>query len=308
MRSQTLFYSPFLPAFIRSNVFGIGLFTATLLWGSAFANAAPEITQGSTIKTPTRTQSTGKFLVVIDPGHGGPDTGAVYREKGTVLTEKTLTLLIARDLARELIIRGQNVVLTRNDDREVLLSDRTAIANKLKADAFISIHLNSSTDKIKSGGVETFILNHATDDTSKRLADLENAVLKESSANANANAGSNVSLIMKDLILDGTLEPSKELACSVQMHIKNASRDRGVKQALFYVLLGADMPSILIETGFMNNKEDRERILAAKSRLVLAAEIAGAIDDYRHKKTSKNCSVQSEKLYQRKAEPPRKRI
>ena len=249
-----------------------------------------------------------KFLVVIDPGHGGPDTGAVFREKGTVLSEKTLTLLIARDLARELIIRGHNVVLTRNDDREVLLSDRTAIANKVKADVFISVHLNSSTDKIKSGGVETFILNHATDETSKRLADLENAVLKDSQANG--NGGSNVSLIMKDLILDGTLTPSKELACSVQGHIKSASRDRGVKQALFYVLLGADMPSILIESGFMNSKQDRDRIMTTKSRLALAAQIASAIDDYRHKKTPKHCQVLNEKLFKRDDEPAgaRKRL
>lgn len=249
---------------------------------------------------------TPKFLVVIDPGHGGPDTGAVYKENKVTLAEKTLTLLIARDLARELIIRGQNVVLTRNDDREVLLSDRTAMANRLKADVFLSIHLNSSEEKIKSGGVETFFLNHATDETSKRLADLENSVLKDSQANA--NGGSNVNLIMKDLILDGTLTPSKELACSVQARIKSSTRDRGVKQALFYVLLGADMPSILIEAGFMNSKDDRVRIQNTKNRLALAAQIASAIDDYRHHKTPKRCQVLSEKLFKRDAEPTRKRI
>ena len=254
-----------------------------------------------------------KFLVVIDPGHGGPDKGAVFRENGTVLSEKTLTLLVARDLARELIIRGHNVVLTRNDDRDVLLSDRTALANKLKADVFISIHLNSSSDKIKSGGVETFILNHATDETSKRLADMENAVLKDSKANTNGNnqtGSSNVSLIMKDLILDGNLAPSKELACSVQSKIKTAARDRGVKQALFYVLLGTDMPSILIETGFMNSKADRDRILNTKKRFALAAQIADAVDDYRHKKTPKHCQVLSEKQFKRDDEPkhPRKNL
>jgi N-acetylmuramoyl-L-alanine amidase len=247
-----------------------------------------------------------KFLVVIDPGHGGRDTGAVFKEKGTSYAEKNLTLLISRDLARELIIRGQNVILTRNDDREVLLSDRTAIANRVKADVFISIHLNSSQDKIRSGGVETFILNHATDENSKRLADLENTVLKDSQANA--NAGSNVSLIMKDLILEGTSKPSKELACSVQARITAKGRDRGVKQALFYVLLGADMPSILIETGFMNSKTDRDRILNTKSRLALSAEIATAIDDYRHHRNPKHCQVLSEKLFKRDAETPRKRI
>ena len=263
----------------------------------------------SSVAKPNFKTDNKKFLVVIDPGHGGQDTGAVYRENGTVLSEKTLTLLIARDLARELIIRGQDVILTRNDDREVLLSNRTAIANKLKADVFISIHLNSSNEKIKSGGVETFILNHATDETSKRLADLENSVLKDSQASANGSmGGSDVSLIMKDLILDGTQKPSKELACSVQERIKNASRDRGVKQALFYVLLGADMPSILIEAGFMNSKADRDRILTVKTRLALAAQIASAIDDYRHKKTPKRCQVLSEKLFKRSAEPPRKNI
>ncbi len=261
-----------------------------------------------TLLSQAEAKSAKKFLVVIDPGHGGPDTGAVYKENGKHTNEKTLTLLIARDLARELIIRGHNVILTRNDDREVLLSDRTAIANKLQADVFISIHLNSSPEKIKSGGVETFILNHATDEGSKRLADLENSVLKDSQANS---ASSNVSLIMKDLILDGSLIPSKELACSVQSHIKaSATRDRGVKQALFYVLLGADMPSILIETGFMNNKEDRDRIMTTKSRIGLATQIAGAVDDYRHKKTPKRCLVHSEKLFKRADEPkrPRNRI
>lgn len=250
---------------------------------SAYAQSAPAVGK--------------KFLVVIDPGHGGKDTGAVFREAKQRFTEKALTLLLARDLARELIIRGINVILTRNDDREMMLSDRTALANKLKADVFISIHLNSSAEKIRAGGVETFILNHATDDSSRRLADLENAVLKDSQANGVGS--SNVSLIMKDLILDSTLVPSKELACSVQGRIKAGARDRGVKQALFYVLLGADMPSILIEAGFLSSKMDRDRIIQTKSRLGLAAQIAAAIDDYRHKRRNRKCEVMSEKQFQR---------
>ncbi len=245
-----------------------------------------------------------KFIVVIDPGHGGPDTGAIHRQVGDVtLTEKHFTLLLAKDLARELVIRGHRAVLTRQEDREVLLSDRTALANRMKADVFISIHMNSSTDSVRSGGVETFILNHATDDTSKRLADLENAVLKGSQVNA-ASGSNQVSLIMKDLILEANLAPSKELACSVQARIKHAATDRGVKQALFYVLLGTDMPSILIESGFMNLKEDRDRILMRRSRMTLAAEIAAAVDDYRLKRTPKRCQVRSEKQFIRKNEPP----
>jgi N-acetylmuramoyl-L-alanine amidase len=252
-----------------------------------------------------------KFTIVIDPGHGGPDTGAVHKQKGDVtLTEKHFTLLLAKDLARELVIRGHRVNLTRTDDREVLLSDRTALANRLRADIFISLHMNSSSDAVRSGGVETFILNHATDTTSKRLADLENAVLKGSQVNA-ASGSSQVSLIMKDLILDANLAPSKELACSVQARIKHAATDRGVKQALFYVLLGTDMPSILIESGFMNLKEDRDRILFSKQRLTLAAEIAAAVDDYRLKRSPKRCQIRSEKQFIRKEEPtprPKDRI
>ncbi len=248
--------------------------------------------------------SSGKLLVVIDPGHGGSDTGAVYEGGKTRLTEKHFTLLLARDLARELIIRGHNVILTRNEDRDMRLSDRTAIANKVKADIFISIHLNSSEEAIKTGGVETFILNHATDETSRRLADLENAVLRDSQANSDTGS-SNVSLIMKDLILDANLAPSRDLACSVQSRIRGKINDRGVKQALFYVLLGADMPSILIESGFMNSKEDRDRILFTRPRLSMAADLAGAVDDFRMNRKKGPCLVQSEKQFQRKAELPR---
>ncbi len=245
-----------------------------------------------------------KFLVVIDPGHGGSDRGAVHQSGSVTLTEKHFTLLLARDLARELIIRGHNVILTRNDDRDVLLSDRTALANRVKADIFISLHLNSSEEQIRSGGMETFILNHASDATSRRLAEFENSVLKESQANSDS---SNVSLIMKDLMLDANLTPSRDLACSVQSRISVNARDRGVKQALFYVLLGADMPSILIESGFMNSKEDRDRILFTRPRMVLAAQIARAVDDYRLKRKLAPCNVLSEKQFQRKAELPRPR-
>lgn len=244
-----------------------------------------------------------KLLVVIDPGHGGSDTGAVFDDqksikhlfkvpgKKTAISEKDLTLLIARDLARELLIKGNNVILTRNQDKDIQLPDRTALANRLKANVFISIHMNSSSEKNqKSGGIETYILNHTTDDSSKRLADLENKVLKESKAMEKTNSP-NVSLIMKDMILDANLEPSRQLACAVQSRLTKNSINRGVKQALFYVLLGADMPSILIEAGFINSKQDRERVLNTKTRLKLAAQIAGAVDDYRLKKIPSHCRV-----------------
>ncbi len=248
----------------------------------------------------------GKLLLVIDPGHGGSDKGAVYHDEGKIgkffktpekpfdVMEKDLTLMIARDLARELLIKGHSVILTRNEDRDMSLPERTALANKLKANIFISIHMNSSTEKDqKSGGIETFILNHATDDSSKRLADLENKVLMESKAMEKTKS-SNVSLIMKDMILDANLEPSRQLACAVQSRLSQNTINRGVKQALFYVLLGADMPSILIEAGFINARSDRLNVLKTKARLKIAAQIAQAIDDYRSKKIPQSCHLINE--------------
>jgi N-acetylmuramoyl-L-alanine amidase len=242
-------------------------------------------------------RSGNKFLVVLDPGHGGNDSGAHIKESGQNFTEKDLTLKLARDLARELIIRDFNVILTRNQDEFVPLADRTALANKVKADVFVSIHLNSTSEKMKRGGVETFILNHATDEASKRLADLENSVLKDSAA-SEKNSTPDISLIMKDMILDANLEPSRKLACAVHDQLKKGTKDRGVKQALFYVLLGADMPSILIEAGFINASEDRERILDQKSRLKLANHFAQALEAYRRGRVP-NCKIHHEDQFQR---------
>lgn len=241
-----------------------------------------------------------KLLIVIDPGHGGSDHGAkiettISRSKKTIIMEKDLTLKLAKDLARELLIKGHKAILTRNDDRELSLPDRTALANRLKANIFISIHMNSSPENVRvSGGFETYILNHATDESSKRLADLENKVLQESEA-AIKTASSNVSLIMKDMILDANLEPSRQLACAVQSHMTRNSINRGVKQALFYVLLGADMPSILIEAGFLNSSPDRERVMNTRSRLRMAAQIADAVDDFRQLKIPPSCRIIDEK-------------
>src|SRR5690606_17595469 len=128
------------------------------------------------------------------------------------------------------------------DDVDVALPERTAIANRLGASLFISLHMNSGGAE----GFETYILNTATDEQSKRLADLENKVLEGSVANQ-GSAGS-VSLIVKDLLLAANFDESRDLACAVQGKVhqaalrfrkKNAVRNRGVKQGLFYVLLGA---------------------------------------------------------------------
>ncbi len=228
-------------------------------------------------------------IVVLDPGHGGSDRGAVHASSPHELLEKDLTLLLAQSIAEALRKRGVDTILTRDRDVDLALEERTALANQIRAKAFVSIHMNSlPPEKGKTrGGFETYILNHTTDQTSQRLAKMENAVLKGSIAEIPNDSG-DVPLIVKDLLLDASRARSQELACLVQSSVVRASRqphrsashNRGVRQALFYVLLGADMPSILLEAGFINHDSDRELILKDASRAQMAEAIASALDRF----------------------------
>jgi N-acetylmuramoyl-L-alanine amidase len=238
------------------------------------------------------------FRIVIDPGHGGSDHGAIYRAPGSrrSVAEKTVTLALARQAAKQLRAQGYSVILTRDSDRDVGLPARTALANKLGADVFMSIHMNSD---VQGGGaaegIETYILNNATDATSRRLAQLENSVLEpEETGSPEQN---DVALILKDLRLDANLSESKRLACAIQSQLSSAeplkrgaprkgNRNRGVKQALFYVLLGADMPSVLVEAGFLNNARDRAVVLSPEGQKAISLSIARAIDQYRQGRES----------------------
>ncbi|OFZ21299.1 MAG: hypothetical protein A2X94_07560 [Bdellovibrionales bacterium GWB1_55_8] len=236
--------------------------------------------------------------VVIDPGHGGADYGTVYQDRTGRVAEKDITLRIAIRVARHLKSMGISTVLTRSQDVEVSLQQRTALANRVQADVFLSIHMNSTPqpDAPEAEGVETFILNNTTDESSKRLAHFENMVLGPSSEMPKELAeNTDVALILKDLRLDANLSESKRLACGIQETLVRATsrlslaptakkagvvvrpRDRGVKQALFYVLLGADMPSALLEAGFLNNTRDRRIVTSPEGRELMGAAIARAI-------------------------------
>lgn len=239
-----------------------------------------------------QTSTAKPFLVVIDPGHGGADHGASVQVDGVTITEKEVTLTLAKQVATELARRGIRVALTRTEDKEVALPDRTALANKLGASVFISLHLNSSEAGPEglAEGIETYILNNSSDTSSKRLADLENSVLQGSSANqlVSANSAGDVALIVKDLMLDANLTESKRLGCAVQGQLVNSTstsstryRNRGVKQALFYVLLGADMPSILVEAGFLNNPRDRMIVTSPMGQRRMSQSIANALSEFR---------------------------
>jgi N-acetylmuramoyl-L-alanine amidase len=227
------------------------------------------------------------FKVVIDPGHGGADQGTVFQGDTQRVTEKEVTLALAREAARHLRDRGFEVVLTRNSDRDLPLPDRTALANRIGADVFLSIHMNS-TQKNRDNmaeGTEIFILNNTSDESSRRLAYLENSVLQSSMPDL-AYDKTDVALILKDLRLDANLSESKRLACRIQdsLSVTSRERNRGVKQALFYVLLGADMPSALLEAGFLNSAKDRAMVLSPYGRKAIASSIARAIDQFRKSK------------------------
>ncbi len=198
--------------------------------------------------------------IVIDAGHGGHDPGAIGPSG---LKEKTVTLKIAKRLRQRLIEEGksfgiENVYLTRSSDRFIPLEERTAIARKRKADIFISIHCNGARRK-KAHGIETYILGFTEDQTSLQLAARENATTTKGLHELRG--------ILKDYILSSKKEESQQVAGYVQESIiQNVSRkykyvkNKGVKKAPFVVLIGADIPSVLVETSFITNPREEKRL------------------------------------------------
>ncbi len=215
--------------------------------------------------------------VVIDPGHGGSNTGA--KGPGGIL-EKDLTLEVSMRLARMLREElGCRVVLTRESDRALSLPERTAIANRERADLFVSVHANASPSRAASG-YETFILSAtASDAESKRIADEENAAGGE----ADAAAAGFLELTLQDLVRAESLEESARFAGLVQRFMGSAmdSENRGVKQAPFWVLAGADMPAVLVEIGFITNPAESRRLASPAAQERIARSIATAVSAFR---------------------------
>jgi N-acetylmuramoyl-L-alanine amidase len=200
--------------------------------------------------------------VVLDPGHGGTQDGAVGPDG---LVEKTLSLQICQRLKAVLVRRlHARVTLTRTRDALVHLSDRVAFANHLRPDVFISIHANSMpTRKLRAAtrGVETFFLSaSASDAEAGTLADRENA----EGGHSHAPSGqSTLAFILADLQRTETHGESSRLAYAVQKALVKATgaEDRGVQQAPFYVLTGVEAPAILVEVGFISNPAEAKRLV-----------------------------------------------
>jgi N-acetylmuramoyl-L-alanine amidase len=196
-------------------------------------------------------------IVVIDPGHGGPMVGA-QGPGGTL--EKDVTLAIARKLRAAIANLGYQAFLTRDKDEDVALDQRTAIANNFKADLFVSIHANGSRAHGAKGSEVYFLAHEASDSEARRLAMLEGAV----GADSGASPGSDLALILWNMAQSEHLAESSVLASRVHEALGEVTgaASRGVKQAPFRVLVGAAMPAVLVEVGFLSNA-DEEKLLVS---------------------------------------------
>ena len=214
--------------------------------------------------------------VVIDPGHGGKDPGAIGPSG---VQEKDIVLAIAMKLKakiRESL--GLEAILTRNSDTFLPLEERTALANTQEADLFVSIHTNAHENR-RIYGVSTYILNVATDEEAKRVAAFENSI--------SAKRISDLEKILNDLMLNSKINESSRLADAVQNGLVkilpdkySRVKDLGVKQAPFYVLIGAQMPSIMVETSFITNKREEDRLNTAAYQDAIAEGILAGIRNY----------------------------
>jgi len=227
--------------------------------------------------------------IVIDPGHGGHDTGTIGAHG---LMEKDLCLDVALKLGRliEEKIPGAEVVYTRKDDTFIPLEDRTAIANDAKADLFISIHANSSHNHA-ARGVETYYLNFASSQEAMDVATRENA-LSQASVH-------DLQDLVKKIARNEKIEESKELATDIQDSLSHRlqvvtqqQKDRGVKKAPFVVLIGANMPSVLSEISFISNPADEKLLKKPDQRQRIAEGLFRGISSYLENLNSLSASRQ----------------
>jgi N-acetylmuramoyl-L-alanine amidase len=213
--------------------------------------------------------------IVIDPGHGGKDPGCFIDG----IEEKTMVLALAKVMAERMKEKLQcEVVLTRDKDLFVPLERRTAFANTQKADLFISLHINAHKQE-EVNGLETYFLNMATDERAVMVAARENATSEKNI--------SDLQRILNDLMLNTKISESSKLAHEVQkgilVNVKkrfDRVKDLGVKQAPFYVLIGAEMPAVLVEVGFITNQMEKKRLLSKPYMESLAEGLVAGIGRY----------------------------
>lgn len=222
--------------------------------------------------------------VVIDPGHGGDETGRIG---ATGTMEKDVNLAIAQELKRWLERQSDvKVVLTRDADANVPLAQRAVIANEAGGDLFLSLHCNGWFNE-RAGGIETFFLSPAK-------TDREASIAREENTEATAPGNEDVEFILWDLVQNGFINESSDLAETMQAALCRdlGAGNRGVKQAGFRVLVGAYMPAVLIEMGFLSNPDEEKNLIDSDYQKKLARTIGQAVvefrDRYSHLEASSN--------------------
>ncbi|MBN2298318.1 MAG: N-acetylmuramoyl-L-alanine amidase [Deltaproteobacteria bacterium] len=248
---------------------------------ASYQSNVKKVRPGAVTKMPTDMPSIASQFclkvsrIVIDPGHGGKDPGAL---SPSGIKEKDITLTIGKLLAKRLRQEGFEVYLTRETDKFLTLEERTTFANRKKADLFISLHVNSNVDR-SVRGIETYFLNLTTDASAIEVAARENATTSKSI--------SDLQLIINDLMLNSKINESSKFADSVHKYVMSSAKnvgyrgkDLGVRQAPFYVLLGAQMPSILAEMGFITNSTDCSLLRKKSYQNTIIDGIAKGINNY----------------------------
>lgn len=211
-------------------------------------------------------------VILIDPGHGGDDHGA----KSSSSSEKYLTLQLAKKI-HEKLEKKHVAYLSRSIDRTLTLMERAELAEKVKADLFISVHINSAVDK-NSKGFETYYLDNHNHAANKKIENIENASLEGDDKIVNQ--------ILIDLVISKTVKQSKKLATMVHSRIKNVVGksypfvDRGVKPGLFYVLALSKRPGILLEAGFISNSKEAKMMASPGFQDAYASAVALAVENY----------------------------
>jgi N-acetylmuramoyl-L-alanine amidase len=213
-----------------------------------------------------------KPVVVLDPGHGGSNAGA----RGAVanLTEKQLTLVIAKLVADKLRDHNIDVQLTRTDDRTLTLRQRVAFANKVPADLFVSIHANASPTRTQRG-YETYVLT-------VKGVDVDGRALRSDTPTPRKGVDPAIALVLDDVERGAAQWESAELATRMQDALRDRRLDdgnRGVRQDAPHVLLGATMPAILVEVGFIDHPIEGKQLADPKVQDQLAGAIASAIEE-----------------------------
>lgn len=224
------------------------------------------------------------YVVLIDPGHGGSELGAmgkIWRKKKNHkklvnIYEKDLSLRLAKRV-KKILDKKYSIYLTRSVDRTVTLNERAQMADTVKADLFVSIHFNSSTDK-SSNGFETFYLDNHQDVAIKKVEDVENKYLD--------GAEKIVNQILIDLVIQKTVPNSKKLATKIHTKVDKyigkrfKIKDRGIKPGLFYVLALSKRPGVLIEAGFLSNPSELKTLKTKKFLDLYSRAIADGIHEY----------------------------